>query len=281
MRRQSVEQRVLAGRAVEEELTHSERAVLEPTAAGDERERPGTAAQTRGLDVEDDHVRRPVGDRAQRRVKQRNRRGRIDRVGLHAPAPMPLLRLPDAIDDDAGARPDVMPGAPKSRGRSIQIESRRHQIGNVRELAKGGAAIRPGKVAGRRSPSDRLPDDRAVDVRSRMTSGTSPPTPVAVASGAPMAARRSGGHSLSLVRALHRSCLTGLWQVLALDHARRGQHGEQPGGDGLGGGPVPPSGPTQDGHPDSQGQPSMSWRVRASRAPCMANNGSLKPMPPG
>ena len=50
----------------------------------------------------------------------------------------------------------------------------------------------------------------------------------------------------------------------------------------LASGPVAPSGPTHDGHPDSHGQLSMSSRVaREQRPRACENSGSLKPMPPG
>ena len=45
--------------------------------------------------------------------------------------------------------------------------------------------------------------------------------------------------------------------------------------------PRSPTGPTQDGHPFSQGHAEISSRVFASSKSCVRNSGSEKPIPPG
>src|SRR5207244_9463885 len=100
----ALEERPLVGGPRQQELLHREAAAgLERSAAHQERERPGAAAQTRRLEIEE-HERRT---RRSASAEERRGRGRfVEAFGVRADrvAAVTRLRLAAAFDDEASVK---------------------------------------------------------------------------------------------------------------------------------------------------------------------------------
>ena len=137
--RERVQHRALIGRPAQEKLSNVKPVVLEPAAAGDERERARAAAEPRRLDVEEDDAIGPRGMCGQPRIEERDRRRGVERARLNLLAPVPCVSGIHAVNRDARARFLRVDDAAEIGGRSTDVAPA-VEIGHVRELAEGAGS---------------------------------------------------------------------------------------------------------------------------------------------